>query len=938
VKARSDRAGTPAPAPDPHPPRGARSGERLHGLIEDDLLRAALNASTHALSIVDMRAPGAPVLYVNPAFSALTGYAADEVLGRDYRMLEAAGTDLQAQAAIQSALEQQRAATVVLRAERKDGSRYWCELELAPMFNASGALTHYIASQRDATARLAREAAARDAAERDAVRDRGRELIEDRVGLALARRHLTGEKLAVIAIRVSVAGADAAKGAVDGAVHGAIDGSVDGAADAANCDALAHELSARIATVLPPNASAARLGPLQFAVVINPLETPEHAAASASGLQAELSLPIDLDGKQIMPSVQVGIAVCSEDGDTPEALLRAAEEAAGFAETPSSSARSTADDGRAVRFHSAVLDVKLAQRTALERELLAAIDGNQFHLMYQPQVSIETSTICGFEALLRWNHPTRGAIAPSEYIETAETSGLIVPIGEWVLRSAWQQLEAWERAGYTGLRMSVNVSPMQLKSSSFDSTLRRIVGGSSVPAAQLELELTERVLADAAPETRAHLDAIKALGAGIAIDDFGTGYSNLSYLSRLPVDCIKIDISFTRNVTHSAPDAAICRTICELARSLNLRVVAEGVETEGQLEFYSRLYCQEAQGYLLARPLTVEQADAMLANNVRLGVRAQRPAHERHLLVLDDEPNILASLRRLFRRDGYHVHSANNADEAFELLARHPVGVVISDQRMPQMSGTEFLRRVKGLYPHTIRIVLSGYTELQAITDAINEGAIFKFLTKPWNDDQLREQINGAFEQFEMASEKEHLQRELVNTNARLQELLGDQQRQLQRESTVLDVAHEALSAVPIPIVGFDASGFIAVSNPAADRVFGGGITLLGEPVHEVLPRAALDAAAAHALGGATRGATTRDGTTPDGTTPKGTTPDGAAPDSAQHNGAQHDGAGAIVITHGAQRFQLRVARLGEGAAREATLVTFLPIEPSQDSQPGLSA
>jgi EAL domain-containing protein (putative c-di-GMP-specific phosphodiesterase class I)/FixJ family two-component response regulator len=474
---------------------------------------------------------------------------------------------------------------------------------------------------------------------------------------------------------------------------------------------------------------------------------------------------------------------------------------------------------------------------------------------------------------------------------------LIVPIGEWVLRTAWQQLEAWERAGYTGLRMSVNLSPLQLKAPSLEPTLRRLLGASVVPASQLELELTERLFTDSTADTRRQIDTISALGVSIAIDDFGTGYSNLAYLSRLPVDCIKIDISFTRNVTLSAPDAAICRTICELARSLNLRVVAEGVETEGQLEFYSRLYCQEAQGYLLARPLSIEQAEAMLANNVRLGVRRRRPPRERHLLLLDDEPNILASLRRLFRRDGYYVHCASTAADAFELLARHPIGVVMSDQRMPGMDGTEFLRRVKGLYAHTIRIVLSGYTDLQTVTDAINEGSIFKFLTKPWQDDQLREQINDAFEQFELTSEKEHLQRELVNTNARLQELLTDQSRQLERESTVLGVAHEALSAVPVPIIGFDASGFIAVSNPAADDVFGGGVTLLGEAAHEVLPQAAISAATADA--------------------------DTEADDAL------------VLITHGAHRFRLRVARLRSGNEHQSTLVTFLPVEPSAPEAQG---
>ncbi|HEU0200256.1 MAG TPA: EAL domain-containing protein [Burkholderiaceae bacterium] len=515
---------------------------------------------------------------------------------------------------------------------------------------------------------------------------------------------------------------------------------------------------------------------------------------------------------------------------------------------------------------------------------LAATDADQLHLVYQPQVSLETSTICGFEVFPHWTDPERGAVAPSEFLGTAENNGVVVPIGEWVLRGAWRQLEAWERGGYTGLRMSVKVSPVQLESPRFEATLRQILGAGTVPASQLEFDLAERVTIDATPEIGHRLEALKRLGVSIAIDDFGTEYSNLARLSRLPVDCIKIGAGLTRNVAHSPSAAAICRAICELARSLELRVVAAGVETEGQLAFHTRLRCHEAQGILLSPPVGAERATELLADNARLGMRGRGAERERHLLLLDDESNIVSALRRLFRRDGYVIHSATRAPAAFELLAQHPIGVVISDQRMPQMSGTEFLRRVKSLHPHTIRIVLSGYTELQAITDAVNEGAIYKFLTKPWNDEQLREQIHAAFEQFELLGEKERLQRELIDTNARLQGLLNRELEQREHESAVLHVAHEALSAVPVPVVGFDPSGLIAMSNRAADRLFGRGATLLGEPANDVLPAQALEGC-----------------------------------DAA-------DGGDRIVVC-GALRFRRRVARLGGSAGLRATLVTFLPVE-----------
>ena len=209
---------------------------------------------------------------------------------------------------------------------------------------------------------------------------------------------------------------------------------------------------------------------------------------------------------------------------------------------------------------------------------------------------------------------------------------------------------------------------------------------------------------------------------------------------------------------------------------------------------------------------------------------------ERHLLLLDDEPNILRSLRRVFRARPWAVHTAHTPDEAFELLARHPVGVVMSDQRMPLMRGTDFLARVKQLYPDTVRIVLSGYTELHSVTEAINEGAIYKFLTKPWNDLQLGEEIEQAFKQYELVAEGQLLQQRLLDSNRQLESRLQQNAERLQREEVALDVTHEALGVVPVPIFGIDASGMIAMSNAAADALLGGGASVVGEHVSDVLP------------------------------------------------------------------------------------------------------
>jgi EAL domain-containing protein (putative c-di-GMP-specific phosphodiesterase class I)/FixJ family two-component response regulator len=409
-------------------------------------------------------------------------------------------------------------------------------------------------------------------------------------------------------------------------------------------------------------------------------------------------------------------------------------------------------------------DAEGQMREALLRDLEHAVARGELRLEFQPQVQIDDGQIVGFEALLRWQHPRYGLLGPGRFIALAEAGGQIGALSEWVLEHALAQLAEWEAQGHDGLRIAVNMPPALMALPAIEALLRQRLEQTGLKGQQIELELTESSLVAAKGETIARIERLRRLGVRIAIDDFGTGYSNLGYLSRLPVDCVKIDLSFTQAALANPSDAAICRMICNLAQTLQLRVVVEGVETEGQLHFFADLPCHEAQGYLFSRPLAPEAATDLLARGKRFSaVRQPRAdgAGARHLLLLDDEEFVLSSLRRLLRRTGVRVHIANTPEQAFELLAREPIGVVISDQRMPAMSGTEFLRRVKSLHPDTIRIVLSGYTELQSIADAINEGAIFRFLTKPWNDEQLIRHIEQAFEQYEVVAENRRLQAEL---------------------------------------------------------------------------------------------------------------------------------------------------------------------------------
>jgi FixJ family two-component response regulator len=275
-----------------------------------------------------------------------------------------------------------------------------------------------------------------------------------------------------------------------------------------------------------------------------------------------------------------------------------------------------------------------------------------------------------------------------------------------------------------------------------------------VPARHLELELTENVMLENIERMIGTARALKAVGVRLALDDFGTGYSSLKYLRSFPIDCLKIDQSFVRDVTSDAGSAGVCRAIITLGHELGMQVMAKGVESAAQVGYLKRNGCDFFQGFHFSEPVLADQALNLLRNRsiVLEALREDRQGNT--LLLVDDETNILNALCRTLRRDGYRILTATCAGDALEILGREDVHVIVSDQRMPGISGTELLRKVKTIYPGSVRIVLSGYTDLEAVTEAINQGAVYKFLTKPWSEDDLRLQIRGAFRRSRVANER----------------------------------------------------------------------------------------------------------------------------------------------------------------------------------------
>jgi PAS domain S-box-containing protein/diguanylate cyclase (GGDEF)-like protein len=503
--------------------------------------------------------------------------------------------------------------------------------------------------------------------------------------------------------------------------------------------ALLRQVAARLSELAHGDLTVARTGERTFALAALRANEGELAALARQVLEQMEQVFIH-DDEEVHLDPCIGIALFPNDADDYDGLTQDAEAAL---------QRALASKDERYAFYRPELNDGVYERFRFENALRRALERDELTVYYQPQASLSTGRIIGFEALLRWQHPEQGLIPPGRFIAVAEETGLILAIGEQVLRRACEQCCAWQREGLRGVPVSVNLSARQFSERVVD-TVARILAETGLEPRYLELELTESASMEDPQKTVDILCQLKDMGVRLAIDDFGTGYSNLNYLKRFPVDRLKLDQSFVRDLTSDPDDLAIARAVVAMGHGLRLEVIAEGVETEGQLALLAQNGCDEIQGYLFGRPAPADECARMLRDDKSLALDKLTPQpYHRTMLYVDDEVNLLAAIRRAMRQSGYRVLVAGSAREAFEILATTEVGVIVCDQRMRGMSGTEFLARVKQIYPNAVRMVLSGYTDLQSVTDAVNRGAIFKFLTKPWNDEELDEAVREAFVEFE---------------------------------------------------------------------------------------------------------------------------------------------------------------------------------------------
>lgn len=380
-------------------------------------------------------------------------------------------------------------------------------------------------------------------------------------------------------------------------------------------DALLHQAGARLRSCVRDQDTVARVGGDEFVVVLNAAGTRAEVTAAATRLVRAMSEAIVVDGHSLTTSCSVGISLFPQNSRDAATLIKYADQAVYCAK----------EDGRnTFQFFNEAMHTRAVERLSLESDLRGAVERGELFLVYQPQVSIRTGATTGLEALVRWRHPRFGVVSPGDFIPVAESSGLILPIGEWVLRTACLQIREWQQAGIRAVPVAVNVSALQFRHEGFCSMVRAALKDAAVPSRLIELELTESLLLSNRGVMLAVMRELKQIGVQLAIDDFGTGYSSLGYLRQFRVDKLKIDQSFIRDLGQDQADAEITAAMIALGKILNQTVLAEGVETEEQLSILRERSCDQAQGYYFSKPLSVQETTAILKKRAPLSGRLER--------------------------------------------------------------------------------------------------------------------------------------------------------------------------------------------------------------------------------------------------------------------------------------------------------------------------
>ncbi|MEO7494044.1 MAG: EAL domain-containing protein, partial [Massilia sp.] len=488
-----------------------------------------------------------------------------------------------------------------------DGGTRWFCVNGEPIFDEHGAFRGYRGTGTDITARKLSEQRIHHVAQHDVLTGLpNRSLLQDRLEQAVAYSERCSRAVWVMLIDL-----DRFKFVNDSMGHKA-------------GDVLLVTVAARLRNALRDTDTVARLSGDEFVVILTQYEDEVLSLDVVQRLMDSVAQPVMLGSKEFFVTCSIGVAVYPTDGAPADSLIEHADIAM---------YRAKKLGRNNFQFYTPAMNEEALERVRIESALRNALERNEFVLHYQPQVNLASGQIVGMEALIRWRHPELGMVSPVRFIGVAEETGLIVPIGAWVMRTACMQTKAWQDAGLGKLRVAVNLSARQFGAPNLIADIAAVLGASGLPPESLDIELTESLFMSDVNLAVELLHNMKTLGVNLSIDDFGTGYSSLSYLSRFPIDVLKIDRSFVADISHDVNDAAIVASIIALAHNLKLSVIAEGVETEAQLDYLRRQGCDEMQGYFFSRPLDAEQFEQLLREHRSLPIMGMGAPHD-HLVAL----------------------------------------------------------------------------------------------------------------------------------------------------------------------------------------------------------------------------------------------------------------------------------------------------------------
>nr|WP_242521575.1 EAL domain-containing protein [Motiliproteus sp. SC1-56] len=589
---------------------------RLVGTLQDVTeLQAAYERLGLAREVIENVAEGIliadaekVILDANPAYQKMTGFSREELVGKSVPKSKSGYHDRAFYARMWEAIEQQGQWQGEIWNRHKSGEVYPSWLTINAIREPAGAVTHYVGLFRDLSAQKSVEAKLERMALYDAVTGLpNRTLFHQRLDQELRRAGRRGGTLAVFWLDL-----DRFK---------LVNDSLGPEAG----DRVLQEMAERLGRAVRRSDTVARMGGDEFSLIMPGVGGLEGLAQQADALLCQIKEPVCVDGEELFLGASLGLATYPDDGAEASELIKAANAAM---------YRAKAEGGDQYAFFDDALNSSETEPLVLERELRYALSRDEFCLYYQPKVDLDSGRLIGVEALVRWHHPQRGVISPAEFIPLAEATGLIVPLGEWILLTACRQAARWRSRPGGALPVAVNLSARQFsRQQALLELVRSALKESALEPGMLELELTESMVMGDVSTAIETMHALRKLGARLAIDDFGTGYSSLEYLKRFPIDTLKIDQSFVRELDADSNDAAIVQAVIALAKSMALNVVAEGVETEHQRRFLTEHGCRSGQGYLFARPLLPEQLEqTALFREVVAGARAQeveRPAKRR---------------------------------------------------------------------------------------------------------------------------------------------------------------------------------------------------------------------------------------------------------------------------------------------------------------------